>query len=78
MKQLAYRLRKQQADRTIYRIRDPETKMEMQGIEEIKDCFKRYYEKLYSQGKNFTWRLENLRQTNLQVQMVLLRSGTRN
>lgn len=41
MKQLAYRLRKQQADRTIYRIRDPETKMEMQGTEEIKYCFKR-------------------------------------
>lgn len=48
MTQLAYRLRKQQADRTVYRIRDPETKMEMQYTEEIKHYFKKYYEKLYS------------------------------
>ena len=49
MKQLAYRLSKQQADSTIYKIRDPETKVEVHEIYKIKDCFKSFYEKLYSQ-----------------------------
>ena len=48
-KLLAYKLRKQQADSTIYKIRDPKTKNVYHQIEEIKDCFKVYYEKLYSQ-----------------------------
>lgn len=48
-KLLAYKLRKQQADNTIYKIRDTRTKDIHYKIKEIKDCFKEYYEKLYSQ-----------------------------
>lgn len=48
-KVLAYKLRRQQADNTIYKIRDPKTKNIHNQIKEIKNCFKEYYEKLYSQ-----------------------------
>ena len=48
-KLLAYKLRKQQADNTIYKITDPNTKVTHQGLEEIKQCFTDYYKKLYSQ-----------------------------
>lgn len=48
-KLLAYKLRKQQADNTIYKIKDPKTKDIHHQMKEIKDCFKEYYEKLYSQ-----------------------------
>ncbi|XP_062396829.1 LINE-1 retrotransposable element ORF2 protein isoform X1 [Sardina pilchardus] len=48
-KLLAYKLKKQEADNTIYKIRDSATKNILQETEEIKNCFKDYYEKLYSQ-----------------------------
>ena len=48
-KLLAYKLRKQQADNTIYKITDPNTKVTHHGLEEIKKCFTDYYKNLYSQ-----------------------------
>ncbi len=53
-KQLAYKLRKQQSDNAIHKIRDPKTRVIYHQIQEIKDCFKAYYEKLYSQPQVHT------------------------
>lgn len=41
--------KKQEAENTIFKIRDPKTKDIIQEMTEIKNCFKDYYEKLYSQ-----------------------------
>uniref|UniRef100_A0A3B1J8B1 Reverse transcriptase domain-containing protein n=1 Tax=Astyanax mexicanus TaxID=7994 RepID=A0A3B1J8B1_ASTMX len=48
-KLLAKKIKKQQADSTIYKIRDPQTKTVLCKCEEIQTAFKKYYEKLYSQ-----------------------------
>lgn len=48
-KLLAYKLRKRQADNTIYKIRDHRTKVTHHQMNEIRECFKDYYENLYSQ-----------------------------
>lgn len=48
-KLLAYRLKKQQATRCVYKIKDPQTDLMMHRTEEIHKCFKDYYTKLYSQ-----------------------------
>ena len=58
---LAYKLRKQQADNALYKIRDPKSKIIYHQIQEIKDCFKAYYEKLYSQPQvNTDQKMESL------------------
>lgn len=46
---LAFKLRKQQADNTVYSIKDPVTKQTHHDIDNIKSCFKLFYEKLYTQ-----------------------------
>lgn len=38
-KLLAYKLKKQEADNTIYKIKDPKTKNILQKLTEIKSCF---------------------------------------
>ena len=52
MRLLAYRLRKQQADSTIHRIRNPVTGQMENSVEKIKESFNNYYKELYSQPKN--------------------------
>ena len=52
MRLLAYRLRKQQADNTILRIRNPETGQIENSLEKIKESFNNYYKVLYSQPGN--------------------------
>lgn len=49
MKLLAFKLRKQQADRTIHKIRDPTTNVIETSLENIQKCFENYYKALYSQ-----------------------------
>lgn len=49
LKLLSYRLRKQQADRTIHKIRNSATKEIETCQEKIKQCFQNYYKTLYSQ-----------------------------
>lgn len=49
LKLLSYRLRKQQAEKTIYKIRNPNTKNIETDPKKIKQCFEEYYQKLYSQ-----------------------------
>ena len=46
---LAFKLRKQQADNTVYSIKDPTTKQTHHDIDDIKRCFNIFYEKLYTQ-----------------------------
>lgn len=48
MKILAWKLRKQQADQTIYKTRDPITNTIQTKQENIQDVFERFYKKLYS------------------------------
>lgn len=58
---LAYKLRKQQAENAINKIRDPKTQNIYPHIKEIKNCFKEYYEKLYSQPQiNTDHKIETL------------------
>lgn len=45
---LAFKLQKQ-ADNTIYSIKEPATKQTHHDIDNIKNCFKHSYEKLYTQ-----------------------------
>lgn len=49
MKLLSYKLRKQQADRTIHKIRNPKTNEIETKLEKIQHCFQEYYKILYSQ-----------------------------
>lgn len=46
---LAWKLRKQQTERSIFKIRDPETNVICYKPEEISQSFEKYYKKLYSQ-----------------------------
>lgn len=46
---MSYRLRKQQAERTIFKIKHPETNQIETNLEQIQQCFEEYYRKLYSQ-----------------------------
>lgn len=48
-KLLAYKLKKQEAESSIFKIRDPKSKHILQDSREIRSCFKDYYAKLYSQ-----------------------------
>lgn len=50
-KLLAFKLRKQQADRTIHKIHNPLTKSLETGLENIHKCFTNFYQTLYSQPK---------------------------
>uniref|UniRef100_A0A3Q3A4Q3 Reverse transcriptase domain-containing protein n=1 Tax=Kryptolebias marmoratus TaxID=37003 RepID=A0A3Q3A4Q3_KRYMA len=49
LKLLSYRLRKQQACRSIHKIRNNVTKATETNLENIKNCFQKYYKTLYSQ-----------------------------
>lgn len=49
-KLLAYKLRKQQVENGIYKIRDPQTKSTHCKMEDIQGCFEKYYKNLYSQS----------------------------
>lgn len=46
---MSYRLRKQKAERTIFKIKHPETNQIETNLEQIQQCFEEYYQKLYSQ-----------------------------
>ena len=48
-KVLAWKLRKQQNERSIFKIRDPDTNIIAYTTEEIQKSFEKYYRKLYSQ-----------------------------
>ena len=48
-KLLAYKLRKQQADNTIHKIRHPELRTMQYGLKNIQENFENYYKTLYSQ-----------------------------
>lgn len=48
-KNLAYKLRKQQAERAVHKIKDPTTKQVKHDFQEICSCFEEYYKNLYSQ-----------------------------
>lgn len=48
MKILAWKLKKQQADQTIYKVKDPITNTIQTKQENIHNTFERYYKKLYS------------------------------
>lgn len=48
-KLLARKLQKQQADGTIYKIRDPDSKILVYKTKEIQMAFQNYYKKLYTQ-----------------------------
>lgn len=71
MKHLSYRLRKQQADRNIYKIRNSTTNEIETSLEKIQQCFQEYYKQLYSQpqtDKQWTNKLmkcENYRPVSL-------------
>lgn len=47
-KTLAYRLKKQQAERVIYKMRTPYTKELAYRVNEIRELFAKYYQKLYA------------------------------
>ena len=47
-KLLAYRLRKKQADSTLYKIKNPETKVIECQQDKFKECLLSFYQKLYS------------------------------
>ena len=51
MKLLSYRLRKEQADSAIYKIRNPQTKIIQYGLKDIQQSFKVFYKNLYTQPK---------------------------
>lgn len=51
LKLLAFKLRKQQSDRTIYKIRNTNTNGVETGLGNIRKCFKNFYQTLYSQPK---------------------------
>ena len=48
-KYLAYKLRKQQEENTIHKIRNPKTQIIENKIEKIQDCFENFYRELYTQ-----------------------------
>lgn len=48
-KLLAYRLKKQQAENSIHKIKNPITNSMHYKLKEIQNCFEKYYKKLYSQ-----------------------------
>lgn len=50
-KLLAWRLRKQQAENTIHKIRDPTTNKITNNLDGIQKAFERYYKSLYSQSE---------------------------
>ncbi len=50
-KLLAYRLKKQQANNNIYKIREQHKKLTRYKTEDIQSCFEAYYQKLYAQPK---------------------------
>ena len=68
-KLLAWRLRKQQAENTIHKIRDPVTKKITTSIDGIQTAFENYYTSLYSQKEhsNETTILEFLNSLDLPV-----------
>lgn len=45
---LAYKLRKQQAERVVYKIKDPISKQMKYDLQEIHSCFEKYYKNLYA------------------------------
>lgn len=49
LKLLSYRLRRQQAERTIFKIKNSKTNQIETNLEKIQQCFEEYYQKLYSQ-----------------------------
>lgn len=49
MKLLSWRLRKQQAERTVYKVRNPKNNQICQKLEEIQQAFEAYYKDLYTQ-----------------------------
>lgn len=49
-KSLAWRLRKQQAENTIHKIRDPVTNKITNSLDGIQKAFEKYYKSLYSQS----------------------------
>lgn len=49
-KYLAYKLRKQQKDNTIYKIENPKTNKIETKLEKIQECFEAFYRNLYSQS----------------------------
>lgn len=49
MKLLSWRLRKQQAERTVYKIRNPKNNKVCHKLEEIQQAFEVYYKDLYTQ-----------------------------
>ncbi len=51
MKLLSYKLRKQQADATINKIRCPQTNKVQHRLDQIQESFENYYRELYSQPK---------------------------
>lgn len=51
-KLLAWRLRKQQAENTIHKIRDPTTNKITNNLDGIQKAFERYYKSLYSQSEH--------------------------
>lgn len=52
-KLLAWRLRKQQSENAIYKIKDPVTKQTTCDLVGIQEAFEKYYQSLYSQSKPF-------------------------
>lgn len=48
-KLVAWRLRKQQAEKSIYKLRDPITNKLLTKLEEIQKSFETYYKSLYTQ-----------------------------
>lgn len=61
LKLVSYKLRKQQAERTINRIKNPMTKEIETTPDKIQQCFEEYYKGLYSQPhKNDEYQMEAL------------------
>lgn len=52
-KLLAWRLRKQQSENTVYKIRDPATKKVTYKLEGIQKAFEKFYQNLYTQLTRF-------------------------
>lgn len=50
LKLLSFRLRKQQVDNTIYKIRDPKTKRKLHRLAEIHEQFEICFKKLYTEN----------------------------
>ncbi len=53
-KLMAWRLRKQQAERSIFKIRDPRNKMICHKLEEIQQAFERYYKGIIYSEKPYS------------------------